>query len=276
MDTDNSTTPGDELQQNSQQISGQSGSTLLPPEEEKAETDFPTNDEEFQKHLRAKVLPQLLRFFHPELLNRFDEIIFFHPLRRQELQPIVELMLKEPREMLKEKNMLIRISDSAKMFIAERGYDPAFGARPLRRAVQQYVEDPLSDALIRGDFEGGDTIYIELAKDGTKLTFRKDVADAQEKILDPFAVLEQEETVEPVNENQKPSNIPEEGISSEEKGKRSDSLEQTPEKIPEQKENFFGKMFKGNPKPQEIGENTPSPQSGEKHIRFVDGRIVEE
>ncbi|QQS59808.1 ATP-dependent Clp protease ATP-binding subunit [Candidatus Peregrinibacteria bacterium] len=271
MDTEN-TTP-DETIKNPAETSARQNAFVSPlaETEENLEIDFPANDEEFQKHLKGKVFPQLLKFFHPELLNRFDEIIFFHPLRKDELKIIVELMLREPREMLKEKNMQIRISDEAKMFISERGYDPAFGARPLRRAVQQYVEDPLSDALIRGDFESGDTIYIDLAKDGSRLHFRKDVADAQEKIIDPFAVLEQE----PLGENLKEKieeTVPQEKLAESEKQNPEETLNEYEEKTPEQKESFFGKMFNGNAKP----ENEIPPQNGEKHIRFVDGRIVEE
>jgi hypothetical protein len=148
------------------------------PDEARREMDYvPITNEEFQAKTKEIVLPTLMKFFHPELLNRFDDIVFFSPLRPEELAQIVDIMMREPREMLAEKDMQIKISDSAKDFLAKKGYNPAFGARPLRRAIQSWIEDPLADKLIRGVFKDGDVIFADVAEDAQSLVFKKDVAD---------------------------------------------------------------------------------------------------
>lgn len=144
-------------------------------------------DKEFQAQLLSQQMPTLMKFFRPELLNRFDEIIFFSPLRKKELVQIVDVMLRETREMLTEKNLQLKLSDAARDFIADKGYNPAFGARPLRRAIQEYLEDPLSDLLIMGKFKSGDTIYADRV--GPKLEFTKDVGSG--KVEDMFETLDE-------------------------------------------------------------------------------------
>lgn len=157
------------------------------------ESDFRLMPEkDFQVKTKEMVLPTLLKFFRPELINRFDDLIFFHPLRKIDLKQIVEIMIREPREMLREKNIEIRLSEEAKLFLADKGYNPAFGARPLRRAIQEYVEDPLSDHLIRENFVSGDTIFIDLGESKDTLEFQKDVSDAGDhRELDPFAAMDE-------------------------------------------------------------------------------------
>lgn len=143
-------------------------------------------EKEFQAQLKEMMMPTLMKFFRPELLNRFDELIFFTPLRKKELIQIVDIMLRETREMLGEKDLQLKLTDAAREFLAEKGYNPAFGARPLRRAIQEYLEDPLSDLLIQGTFTGGDVIFADAV--GGKLEFKKDVGNG--KVEDPFAELD--------------------------------------------------------------------------------------
>jgi ATPases with chaperone activity, ATP-binding subunit len=150
-----------------------------------------------------------MKFFRPEFLNRFDDLIFFTPLRMEELVQIVDIMLRETREMLGEKNMQLKLSDTARQFLAEKGYDPAFGARPLRRAIQEYLEDPLSDLLIQGTFVPGDIIFTDAG--GGKLEFKKDVGGG--KAEDPFAELDKKEEAEgEPGEQAEGENVDENGV----------------------------------------------------------------
>ncbi len=160
-------------------------------------------EKEFQAQLKEDLLPTLMKFFRPELLNRFDELIFFTPLRMEDLIKIVDVMLRETREMLGEKNLQLKLTDAARAFLAEKGYNPAFGARPLRRAIQEYLEDPLSDLLIQGAFAAGDIIFCDAISG--KLEFKKDVGNG--KVEDPFAVLDEtKKQEEAVSESAEKSN----------------------------------------------------------------------
>jgi ATP-dependent Clp protease ATP-binding subunit ClpB len=109
--------------------------------------------------------------FRPEFLNRIDEIIEFHPLSREQLGEIVELQLRRLRDRLAERGLGIELTDAAKEFVAEAGWDPTYGARPLKRALQRLVENPLALRLLEGDFAEGDTVRVEV-KDG-ELVFEK-------------------------------------------------------------------------------------------------------
>ena len=107
--------------------------------------------------------------FRPEFLNRIDETIEFHTLTREHLTRIIELQLERLRSRLAERNLGLELSDSAKELIAEAGWDPAYGARPLKRALQRLVENPLAQRLLAGDFAGSDAIRVDVAED--ELTF---------------------------------------------------------------------------------------------------------
>ena len=121
------------------------------------------------ERMKDKVMTEVKKRFRPEFINRIDEIIVFHELNEEQLRSIVDLMVKDLQQRLAERKMEIEISDKAKSWLAEVGYDPTYGARPLRRAIEQYVENPLSGSLLRGEFKEGDTIYVD--KDGKGLTF---------------------------------------------------------------------------------------------------------
>ncbi|MBM3156745.1 MAG: ATP-dependent Clp protease ATP-binding subunit [Chloroflexi bacterium] len=111
--------------------------------------------------MKDKVLEEMKKTFRPEFLNRIDGVVVFHSLSKEHIRKIVELMLSQVQTQLKEKEIKLQITDEAKDFLGERGYDPAFGARPLRRIIERMVEDPLSEALLTGRFRSGDTVKID-------------------------------------------------------------------------------------------------------------------
>ncbi|GAB4368784.1 MAG: ATP-dependent chaperone ClpB [Deltaproteobacteria bacterium] len=111
--------------------------------------------------IREKVMEELRREFRPEFLNRLDEIVLFHSLGKAELARIVDLMLRELNHRLADRKISVVLSEEAKERIAELGYDPTFGARPLRRAIAKHLEDPLAVRILRGEFSEGDTVLVE-------------------------------------------------------------------------------------------------------------------
>ncbi len=116
-----------------------------------------------------RALDALERSFRPEFLNRVDEIIVFHPLTKEGVLEIVEIMLKRLNKHLESQRVSIEVTGAAKEFIAEEGYDPKFGARPLARAIRRHIENPLSSRLIQGEFGPGDTVHIDRAADSLAL-----------------------------------------------------------------------------------------------------------
>ncbi|HET6495078.1 MAG TPA: AAA family ATPase [Thermoleophilia bacterium] len=115
-------------------------------------------DEDVEKRL----MDELRRSFRPEFLNRIDEIIVFEPLTREQLAQVVDLLLEHLREVVKGQGMKLEVSASAREHLAEQGYDSDYGARPLKRAIQRLLENPLSGELLRGGFAEGDTIHVDL------------------------------------------------------------------------------------------------------------------
>jgi ATP-dependent Clp protease ATP-binding subunit ClpB len=103
--------------------------------------------------------------FKPEFLNRIDDIIIFHRLGREHLGRIVRIQLERLRKLLSDQKLELDLSESAIDLLCEEGYDPAYGARPLKRAIQRLVQDPLSKAILSGQFKPGDTIYVDRAGD---------------------------------------------------------------------------------------------------------------
>ena len=132
---------------------------------------FPTHADGAQKQqqdydkMKDKILTELKKQFRPEFLNRIDASVVFHSLGREELRQIVDLMLSQVAASLKDKNITIQVSDAAKDLLGTKGYDPVFGARPLRRLIQTMLEDQLSDAILRGEFQSGDTVAIDCEDD---------------------------------------------------------------------------------------------------------------
>ena len=127
---------------------------------------------------RDLVLTALRQHFRPEFLNRVDEIIIFHGLTKEHLMEIVEIQVRRLRELLSDRQLRIELTDAAKAHLADEGYDPAYGARPLKRVIQRQVQDPLALGLLKGDFSEGDLVRVD-ARDG-RLTFERIAGPDQE------------------------------------------------------------------------------------------------
>ncbi|TEU08277.1 MAG: AAA family ATPase [Anaerolineales bacterium] len=133
-----------------------------------------------ETQFRDDISEALKRTFRPEFLNRIDEIIIFHTLTRENVMSIVDLQMEEIRGRLGERGLDIELSEAAKEWLADEGYDPAFGARPLRRSLQRYVESPLAQKLLEGTFSAGDTIIGDLDSDEKGLVFARKEPVAEE------------------------------------------------------------------------------------------------
>ena len=132
----------------------------------KANLGFTKNDEAVSyERMKAKVNEALKDHFRPEFLNRIDETIVFHELTQPEIVRMVDLMIRRVRKQLEEQGMGLELTDSAKVHLAEKGYDPTLGARPLRRAIQRLIEDPLSEELLNKGFYAGHMIIADVAAD---------------------------------------------------------------------------------------------------------------
>ena len=114
-------------------------------------------------------MAELDQSFRPEFLNRVDEIILFHALTLEDLVQIVDIQLRRLRELLQERGLSIKLSETARRHLATRGFDPVYGARPLKRVMQRELQDPLALALLRGDFGAGDAVQVDLQ--GDQFTF---------------------------------------------------------------------------------------------------------
>jgi len=130
---------------------------------------------EYEK-MKEKVLGEMKKAFRPEFLNRIDATVVFHALNKEHIRQIVDLMLNQVATSLEEKNITLEVTDEAKEFIGNKGYDPVFGARPLRRTIQNLVEDQLSEALLRGEFLPGDTVIVDCIDD--KIAIKPLIKDA--------------------------------------------------------------------------------------------------
>ena len=122
--------------------------------------------------MKEKVQAELKTNFRPEFLNRIDATVVFRSLTVEEITKIVDLMLKRVRDQLKAQGMTLEITQAAKEHLIKLGYDQAYGARPLRRTIQNLIEDPLAEHLLLGRYNQGDTIVVDLDPDGNGLTHR--------------------------------------------------------------------------------------------------------
>ena len=116
--------------------------------------------------LKSKVMVEAKKMLKPEFINRFDDLIVFHQLAKEDLHKIVDLEVAKLTERVRQKNIKLVLDDGARDFLSEKGYDPAYGARPLRRAVEKYIEDPLAEELLKGTIKSGDTASVSATKDG--------------------------------------------------------------------------------------------------------------
>jgi len=119
--------------------------------------------------MKDKVMNEVKKTFRPEFLNRLDEIIVFHELSKENLNRVIDLMLIDLQKRLAEHELKLEITEEAKSWLAETGYNPVYGARPLRRAIEQHLENKLAAKMLRGEFKAGDTITVDRGADG--LTF---------------------------------------------------------------------------------------------------------
>jgi ATP-dependent Clp protease ATP-binding subunit ClpC len=137
------------------------------------------SDEEIRAS-HKKIEKELKNTFRPEFLNRIDEIITFSPLSRDQMRDIVDLQMLEVQEQLHDHNLHVTLSSEARDWLAEIGYDPGFGARPLHRAIQKHLENPLSISLLSGEFSSGDSIQVDVDPQEDQLAFTK--IDAEELV----------------------------------------------------------------------------------------------
>jgi ATP-dependent Clp protease ATP-binding subunit ClpC len=122
--------------------------------------------------MKDRVLSELKKAFRPELLNRIDDVIVFHELSHAEIKAIVDLLMMRVKEQLEDQDIEVILSNDAKELLVTEGYDPVYGARPLRRAIQKLIEDPLSERILSKEFQPGSTILISVGKEG-RITFEK-------------------------------------------------------------------------------------------------------
>ncbi|HFD39623.1 MAG TPA: AAA family ATPase, partial [Anaerolineae bacterium] len=134
---------------------------------------------ETDEQRRELVMQALRRHFRPEFLNRIDEIIIFHGLTKEHLKQIVDIQIERLKKLMADRRLEIELTDAAKELLAEEGYDPAYGARPLKRVIQRRVQDPLALKLLQGEFQEGDTVRID-ARDG-QLIFERVAGAAPEE-----------------------------------------------------------------------------------------------
>jgi ATP-dependent Clp protease ATP-binding subunit ClpB len=127
--------------------------------------------------VREQVMAVVRSNFRPEFLNRVDEIILFHRLKREQMEAIVEIQLERLRKLLQERKIAIELDDSARKWLGEKGYDPAYGARPLKRVIQKQLQDPLAEKILLGDIRDGDIVRVTAGSD--RLLFRPKHDDAR-------------------------------------------------------------------------------------------------
>jgi len=125
------------------------------------------------EQVETKVLELLRQGFKPEFLNRVDDVIIFRPLGQEEIGRIVELQIERVKKLVQDRKLTLEITPAAKSLIATEGYDPVYGARPLKRAIQRLLQNPLAMAVLEGQYGEGDTIKVDRAKEGTALRFER-------------------------------------------------------------------------------------------------------
>jgi ATP-dependent Clp protease ATP-binding subunit ClpC len=136
-------------------------------------------DESDFEGMKAKILEESKRYFKPEFLNRLDDLVVFHMLEKADLNQIVDLEVSKLVKRLKEKEIVMTLSPEARDLLAEKGFDPAYGARPMRRAVERFLEDPLAEALLRGTVKTGDIVQVVRKEGSEELVFESSRPDGE-------------------------------------------------------------------------------------------------
>jgi ATP-dependent Clp protease ATP-binding subunit ClpC len=147
------------------------GAMQLAEERQLGFTSRQDNAQSDYKALKNKVMSELKRTFRPEFLNRVDDIIVFHHLTKEHMNDIIEIMLKDLRKRLSSKNITLSVTDKAKSYLIEKGYDKAYGARPLKRVIQNLIEDGLAEKMLLKEISDNDCVTVDL--EGNELVFRK-------------------------------------------------------------------------------------------------------
>jgi ATP-dependent Clp protease ATP-binding subunit ClpC len=129
-----------------------------------------SDDEQAEEESRRKIQKTLKEIFRPEFINRVDEIIVFNQLTPEDVEEIVDIQMEEIAERLAEQGLEVELTQEARAWLAREGFDPQFGARPLRRALQRHVESPLSIQLLRSDFKSGDRVLVDIGEEGLEFT----------------------------------------------------------------------------------------------------------
>jgi ATP-dependent Clp protease ATP-binding subunit ClpC len=135
-----------------------------------------TSSEATYESIKDKVMSEVKRFFRPEFLNRVDEVIVFRPLDRKQMEDIVEIQLRDLTDRLKNKKLAVQLTQTAKDLLVQEGFDPQFGARPIKRALRRLLEDPLSEELLRNRFKENSTVVVD--RDGDRLVFSEATTEA--------------------------------------------------------------------------------------------------
>jgi ATP-dependent Clp protease ATP-binding subunit ClpC len=143
--------------------------------------DEAKTQEEAYKEMKEKLLAELKRTFRPEFLNRVDGVMVFKALTKEEIEQIVDLELNKVRKRLEDQQIELEVSKAAKEHLAQEGYDTNFGARPLKRVIQRLVENPLSEGLLTGEFQEGDTVLADLEDGEVKLRVAEKAAEGNGK-----------------------------------------------------------------------------------------------
>jgi ATP-dependent Clp protease ATP-binding subunit ClpC len=136
----------------------------------------PTKEEHSYEDMKGKLLDEAKRVFKPEFMNRLDDMIVFHNLNKKDMEQIVHLEVAKVKNRMKFKDVEIHLTPAATDFLIEKGYDPQYGARPLRRAVEKYLQDPLAEEILRGSIKPSETVEVVVVED--KLVFNQLAASA--------------------------------------------------------------------------------------------------
>jgi len=133
------------------------------------------------ERMKAAVLDELRHHFRPEFLNRVDEIIVFHALSEEHLMQIVDIQLDRVRQRLAERKIHLQLTPEARAHLVHAGYDPHYGARPLKRAIQREIETPLGVQLLKGDVRDGQTVVVDYDRESGTLTFTPQTSEVEEE-----------------------------------------------------------------------------------------------
>jgi ATP-dependent Clp protease ATP-binding subunit ClpC len=145
---------------------------------------FTTSEEDTTKRVKEGIMEEVQRQFRPEFLNRLDEIITFNPLQKDDLYRIIDIEMEKVEKRMAEKKITFALSDSARDFLINKGFHPEYGARPLRRAIERFIEDPMAEKLLRNNIKSGSFLEMDLDKEGEKLSFHaipSEAADISEQ-----------------------------------------------------------------------------------------------